>query len=120
MSHKMNTKIVMLITVVLFTMTIFNSGVLSQNVENLMLPLPLDRKEGHFLYTPYHSTTTYLINETGVVNHTWNSTYYPRYDSYMGDNGSIYLAISSGNGGVQKIAYDGTILWEYHYTRDSS
>jgi len=120
MNHKNYAKIVMLTTAALFTVTIFNSGALSQNIENLMPPLPLNRKEGHFLYTPWHSTTTYLINETGVVNHTWKSTYYPLYDSYMGDNGSIYLAIDSGNGGFQKIAYDSTILWEYHYTRDSS
>jgi Arylsulfotransferase (ASST) len=120
MNQKNYIKIVVLITAALFTATLFNSGALSKNQENLILPLPFDNKEGHFLYTPWHSTTTYLINETGVVNHTWHSTYYPLYDSYMGDNGSIYLAIDSGRGGVQKIAYDGTILWEYHYTQDSS
>ncbi len=81
--------------------------------------LPFDsNNEGHFLYSPIYGTTTYLINETGVVNHTWQSDHYPNLDSYMLDNGSILLAISSGNGGVQKIAYDGTILWEYHYTGD--
>lgn len=120
MNHKNYAKIVVLTTAALFTATLFNSGALSQNIENLMLPLPLDRKEGHFLYTPWHSKTTYLINETGAVNHTWQSSYYPLYDSYMGDNGSIYLAIDSGQGGFQKIAYDSTVLWEYHYTRDSS
>ena len=110
----------LLTTAVLFTATLFDTGVLSKNQENLIVPLPLNREEGHFLYTPWHSKTTYLINETGAVNHTWQSNYYPLYDSYMGDNGSIYLAINSGQGGVQKIAYDGTILWEYHYTLDSS
>jgi hypothetical protein len=120
MNRKNYAKIVMLTTAALFTATLFNSGALSQNQENLMSPLPLDRKEGHFLYTPWHSKTTYLINETGAVNHTWQSAYYPLYDSYMGDNGSIYLAIDSGQGGFQKIAYDSTVLWEYHYTRDSS
>ncbi|HVQ00778.1 MAG TPA: aryl-sulfate sulfotransferase, partial [Candidatus Thermoplasmatota archaeon] len=120
MNHKKYAKIAVLTTAALFTATLFNSGALSQNKENLMPLLPLDSKEGHFLYTPWHSKTTYLINETGAVNHTWQGSYYPLYDSYMGDNGSIYLAIDSGQGGVQKIAYDGTILWEYHYTRDSS
>jgi hypothetical protein len=110
----------MLTTAALFMATLFNSGALSPNQENLMPVLSLNSKEGHFLYTPWHSKTTYLINETGAVNHTWQSTYYPLYDSYMGDNGSIYLAIDSGNGGVQKIANNGTILWEYHYTLDSS
>ena len=120
MNHKDNIKIIMLTTVVLFTTTIFNSGALIQNSKNPTPSLQLDGNEGHFLYTPWHSTTTYLINETGAVNHTWQSTYYPLYDSYMGDNGSIFLAINSGQGGFQKIAYDNTVLWEYHYTRDSS
>ncbi len=82
--------------------------------------LPFDRDEGHFLYTPIYGTTTYLINETGVVDHTWQSTYLPNLDSYMLDNGTILLSLYSGNGGLQKIAYDGTILWTYHYTGDGS
>ena len=120
MSHKNNIKIIMLATIVLFTGTIFNSEALIYNGRNPMPSLPIDGNEGHFLYTPWASTTTYLINETGAVNHTWQSTYYPLYDSYMGDNGSIFLAIDSGQGGFQKIAYDSTVLWEYHYTIDSS
>jgi len=120
MNHIKYIKIVMLITVALLTATIFNSVALTQNLKNQISPLPVDNPEGHFLYTPWHSTTTYLINETGAVNHTWQSTYYPLYDSYMGDNGSIYLAIDSGRGGFQKIDYNSTVLWEYHYTRDSS
>jgi len=82
------------------------------------LSVPFDRTEGHFLYSPIYGRTTYLINETGVVNHTWQSAYTPNIDSYMLDNGTILLAIASGNGGLQKIAYDGTILWEYHFPGD--
>jgi hypothetical protein len=78
MNNRNYVVIVLLTTAVLFTATIFNSGALSQSQKNLIPSLPLDRKEGHFLYTPYHSTTTYLINETGAVNHTWNSTYSPK------------------------------------------
>jgi len=120
MKYKVKTKIIILIIAVFFTMTIFNSEALIHKIENPIPSMLLDSDEGHFLYTPWHSTTTYLINETGAVNHTWDSTYYPLYDSYIGDNGSIYLAIDSGQGGFQKIAYDSTVLWEYHYTRDSS
>jgi hypothetical protein len=119
MNHKNYVKIVVLTTAVLLTVTIFNSGALSKNQENSVPPLPLDGQEGHFLFTPWHSKTTYLINETGVVNHTWQGDYYPLYDAYVDHNGSVYLTIDSGRGGVQKIAYNGTILWNYHYTRDS-
>ncbi|MBN1859862.1 MAG: aryl-sulfate sulfotransferase [Candidatus Thermoplasmatota archaeon] len=118
MKQKKYTKIVV-VTTVFFMLTVLNTGVVSQNQEYFQQGL-LNSTEGHFLYTPWHSKITYLINETGAVNHTWQSNYYPLYDSYMGDNGSIYLAIDSGQGGFQKIGYDNTVLWEYHYTRDSS
>jgi hypothetical protein len=120
MNHKNYAKIVMLITATLFMVTIFNSGVFSQNQENLITLPSLDREEGHFLYSPIYGRKTFLINETGVVKHTWNSVYTPNLDSYMVDNSSIILAISSGNGGLQKIDYNDTVLWTYHYTRDGS
>jgi len=119
MNHKNYTKIVMLTIAALFMATIFNSGALSRNQENLMQALPLDGKEGHFLYQPWHSKTVYLINETGTVNHTWQGDYYPLFDAYMDHDGSVYTTIDFDRGGVQKIDYNGSILWEYHYTRDS-
>ncbi len=119
MNHTKYAKIVMLTAAALFAMTLLNSGALSQNAQNQTPPQTLDPKEGHFLYTPWHSKTTYLINETGVVNHTWQGDYYPLYDSYVDHNGSVYLTIQSGQGGVQVIAYNGTTLWNYHYTRDA-
>jgi hypothetical protein len=79
-----------------------------------------DIKEGLILYSPMYDTTTYLINETGVVNHTWHSTYGPLWDSYIVGNGSIIYSINSGRGGFQQIAWNDTVLWEYHYTRDGS
>lgn len=77
MNHKNYTKIVILTTVALFAATLFNSGALSQNAQGQTPPQKLDLKEGHFLYTPWHSKTTYLINETGVVNHTWRGITIP-------------------------------------------
>jgi len=112
--------LMVLTTTLLFLTPNINSGIASRNQEQSTPPVPSDTKECYFLFSPWQATTTYLINETGVLNHTWHSTYYPLYDSYMADNGSIFLAIDSGNGGFQKIAYNNTVLWEYHYTRDSS
>jgi hypothetical protein len=120
MNHKNYAKIVMMITATLFMVTLFNSGAFSQNQENLITLPSLDYEEGHILYSPMYDTTTYLINETGVVNHTWHSSYTPTLESYMVDNGSIIRSIWSGRGGFQHIAWNDTLLWEYHYTRDSS
>ncbi|KYK24202.1 hypothetical protein AYK24_06420 [Thermoplasmatales archaeon SG8-52-4] len=71
--------------------------------------------DGQILYSPFFGTTTYLINCTGVVNHTWLSEYRPFTEAYLLDNGSIIRPILSSSG-VQKILWDGTIVWDYRYT----
>jgi Arylsulfotransferase (ASST) len=120
MNNKKYTTIMTLIATTLFIVSIFNSMAFAQNQEHL-IPFPsLNREEGTILYSPMYDTTTYLINETGVVNHTWQSSYTPTLESYMVENGSIIRSIWSGRGGFQHIAWDSTVLWEYLYTRDSS
>jgi hypothetical protein len=113
-------KILVIVTSILCILPTANSGAITNEHAKKTPPAPSYATEGYFLYTPIYGQTTYLINETGVVNHTWQSAYTPNLDSYMLDNGTILLAIGSGNGGLQKISWNGTILWEYHYTRDSS
>ena len=71
--------------------------------------------DGQILFSPFHGTTTYLINSTGAVNHTWPSTYRPFTESYLLDNGTIIRPILSSSG-VQKILWDGTIDWDFRYT----
>jgi len=120
MKHETCTKMMVFAVSILFMSMIVPSQAITNALDVKTTSASDDIQEGHFLYSPIYGTTTYLINETGVVNHTWQSAYTPNIDSYMMDNGSIILAISSGNGGLQKIAYNGTLLWEYHYTRDGS
>ena len=116
MSQTIRTK-TMVLTISFFFLSMIVASQPITTTQMMKTPsAPFDNDEGYFLYTPIYGRTTYLINETGVVNHTWESAYTPNLDSYMLDNGTILLAIASGNGGLQKIAYDGTILWEYHYT----
>ena len=73
--------------------------------------------DGQILFTPFYSTTTYLINGTGAVNHTWSSAYAPRYASYWLGNGTILLPIDTGSGGFQEIAWNGTVIWDYRFSR---
>ena len=47
---------------------------------------PMDKQEespfdGQILFSPYHGTTTYLIDNTSTVNHTWASTHRPFTES---------------------------------------
>ncbi len=78
---------------------------------------------GWTLYTPNTSTSTFLIDLQGVVQHQWASTYRPGQAVYLMNNGSLLrtandLAVAGfqagGRGGrLQKIAWDGSLQWNY-------
>jgi hypothetical protein len=44
---------------------------------------------GQIFYSPMLSTTAYLIDEYGNVNHTWHSSYIPGCAAYLLENGTI-------------------------------
>ena len=69
------------------------------------------------------SKITYLIDKTGAINHTWSSDYLPGVGvRWLGD-GTILRTIRVGvgpgsggaGGGVQKVAWDGTVVWDFRY-----
>lgn len=70
------------------------------------------------------STTTYLIDNTGNITHTWSSSYYPGAAVWWLGNGTILRAILVGpgpagaGGGVEKITWDGTVIWDFRYNTD--
>ncbi len=79
------------------------------------------------LYSTKNSTKAYLLNLNGSVYHTWTfgSTKPTGYSSYLLPGGVILRAVAkSGNsftggpicGEVQKVAWDGTVLWDYVYS----
>jgi hypothetical protein len=89
-------------------------------ISSSMIFSPTDKHQenlfnGLILFSPYYSTTTYLINNTGAVNHSWPSSYQPFTEAYWLGNGAILRPIISGGGGVQKILWDGTLDWDFRY-----
>ena len=116
---KYNEKSQVLIFLILIIMigTSFNQVSSSKNLYSMEKQggSPFD---GQILYSPFYSTTTYLINSTGAVNHTWPSTYRPFTEAYLLGNGTIIRPILSGSGGIQKILWDGTIEWDYKFTEN--
>ncbi|MBE3122848.1 MAG: aryl-sulfate sulfotransferase [Thermoplasmata archaeon] len=79
--------------------------------------------DGQILYSPMFSTTTYLRENTGTINHTWPSSYFPGcMVRWLGD-GTILRTIRVGvgpggggaGGGVQKVEWDGTVVWDFRY-----
>jgi len=87
-------------------------------------PQPLPKTiDGQILYSPMFSTTTYLRENTGTINHTWLSSYFPGVMVRWLGNGMILRTIRVGvgpggggaGGGVQKVEWDGTVVWDFRY-----
>jgi hypothetical protein len=85
------------------------------------------RYPGYTLYSIQNNTTTYLMDTSLATYHTWTHTTANKtgYSSYLMPGGilwrSIALTGTSLTGGgmtgkVQKVDYNGTILWDYTYS----
>ena len=73
--------------------------------------------DGYTLFAPMRSNITYLIDNSGEVIHTWETNYIPDLSVYLLENGSI---LRTAPGLVQKIDWNGTVVWEYEYAEYSS
>jgi len=78
--------------------------------------------DGYVLFAPIPSTTTYLIDKCGKLVHTWSSAYRPGQSVYLLEDGSLLrtgntnnpILNGGGTGGIiEKIDWDGNILWSY-------
>ena len=75
---------------------------------------------GYTLFAPMRSTTTYLIDNYGRQVHSWASNYQPSLSVYLLEDGHLLRSIKipgtgGAVGGVEKLAWDGTVVWEYTY-----
>ena len=83
--------------------------------------------DGMILFSPMYSTKTYLIDNTGTIKHTWSSNYFPgEAIRWLGD-GTILRTIKTNvpgyggaGGGIQKIRWDGTVVWDFRYNTDGN
>lgn len=85
------------------------------------------RYPGYVLYSVQGSTSTVLMDTSDASYHTWThaSTAKSGYSCYLMPGGILWRSISnSGNtltgggmtGRVQKVGWDGTVLWDYTYS----
>lgn len=77
------------------------------------------------LIAPTGTTTAYLLDTTGATYHTWTLTGATTYTCHMLPGGTLVRSVTkSGNsftggpisGQVQKVDWDGNILWNYVYS----
>jgi hypothetical protein len=81
---------------------------------------------GQILYSPMWTTTTYLRYADGSLNHSWASSFFPGVAVWWLGDGTILRTIRVGagpgsggaGGGVQKIQWDGTVVWDFRYNTD--
>jgi Arylsulfotransferase (ASST)/Dockerin type I domain len=109
-------------TIVLLLFILLNSPTLDAQGSTVgLIKYDPESMEGYTLFAPMSSTTTYLIDIYGRIVHSWESEYTPNNSVYLLENGNLLRSAripGEGNttGGVQEIAWDGTILWEFQYS----
>jgi Arylsulfotransferase (ASST) len=84
---------------------------------------PAQASPGHRLLGGLASTNTHLVDPAGTIVHTWPSTYLPGAAVYLDQDGTLLRCIKTmgaptnggTGGGVQRLALDGTVLWDFRY-----
>src|SRR5436190_5310706 len=86
--------------------------------------------QGYTLIAPMQSSNTYLIDMEGRVVHTWKSNYPPALGAYLLENGELLrpaaqrregMQFGTGPGGggrIQKIAWNGDLVWDFELVND--
>ena len=83
--------------------------------------------EGYTLFSPLGSQDTYLIDNGGVVVHSWTSDYAPGLSMYLLEDGTLmrtaslmgpnqWFAAGGASGRVEQWSWDGELLWEFEYS----
>ena len=82
--------------------------------------------EGYTLFAPKHYTTTYLVNNAGLLVHAWTgSQSEPGQSVYLLENGHLLrsvmtkgpLSTGGGEGGrVEEYDWEGNLVWEFDYS----
>ncbi len=83
---------------------------------------------GLTLFTPLKSKNTYLVDAKGQTLHTWPSEYTPGNSAYLLPDGSVLRCAKDGGdspfsgggegGRIQRIGWDGELLWDYAMADD--
>ncbi|MEM7200077.1 MAG: aryl-sulfate sulfotransferase [Planctomycetota bacterium] len=79
---------------------------------------------GFRLMGPMGGGDTHLVDTNSNIVHTWPSVFPAGTSAYLADDGSLLRAIRVGivpgvsggvGGGVQRLDFDGNVLWDYRY-----
>lgn len=93
----------------------------------LLFNVVAQQAPGYYFYAPQNGTTAVLLDTNDTVVHSWtfNSSDRTGYSTYLLPGGTVLrTVVNSGNsfqggpicGKVQKVAWDGTLVWNYVYS----
>lgn len=81
--------------------------------------------KGYTLFAPMNSSVTYLIDNGGLLVHSWQGSTDPGDSAYFMENGHLLrtakvsnAVFSAGGAGgrVQDFDWDGTVVWDFTYS----
>lgn len=82
--------------------------------------------QGYTLFAPTSYTSTYLIDNQGLIVNSWTSGAPPGMSAYLLENGHLLRTVQLPNtyfhnagglgGGIREWDWDGTLVWWYNYT----
>ena len=104
-------------------LSIFSTSAMPQFIFSNTSHSDISYVSDQILFAPMYSTKTYLIDKNGDISHTWSSNYIPGVMVRWLGNGEILRTIrvdvgpgsGGGGGGVQKLKWDGTVVWDFRY-----
>lgn len=76
---------------------------------------------GMRLFGDMTGTDVHLVDDQGRLGHVWTSHELPGHGVYLLEDGTLLRSINTagkGNGAggaVQRVAWDSTVVWEFHY-----
>lgn len=76
---------------------------------------------GLTLFNPNFDTKAYLIDDHGNTVHTWSAGAFPGVSVHLDEDGTLLrtkqvpgpITIGGWGGGVERIAFDGTVQWDF-------
>ena len=112
---------------IIFAITFYSA--FSQQTVGLFLNDSANSFNGYTLFAPMRYTTTYLINNSGKLVHTWESDNAPGLSAYLLPNGHLLRTANNtsvtsfntgGKGGkIEEYDWDGNIVWQFDYASSS-
>lgn len=109
-----------IVTVFVLTVSVANG---QERTVGLLLNTA-DSFKGYTLFAPMSYNRIYLINNEGLLVHSWKSDGLQGMPVYLGPDGYLYRSVLSNNesfsylwgGGVEKLDWEGTVVWRYEYS----